>query len=408
VDGLLGFRDAAHALGRGEPLQAKWSGLLAIETPGAHRFWLNSCGGSTLSVDGRLVVDNREAGSSPREASGLLELPAGQHRIDVRYVWKEGIGYLEAFWQPPGLSRTMLGPIGLQAEAGLPDPSTVEPVVPIEQPVADSSPSFPSAAGIVLETELRGPHGLAAGADGSLYAADTPRRRVVVLDREGKSLRSWGRPGAGAGEFKDPEDIAVGRDGKVYVLDHGRSDVQVFDAAGRLERTLGGGSWCSPAGFTVAPDLRVYVAETCASRVLQYSPEGVFERAFSAGADGATRLEQPVDVAVDARGDLFVADLRDRVVKIDPLTDTIQRSWPVHVGRALGAANLAVSGRVLFLTDPDGGVLNRIDTAGHAVERLKPLASRPLALALGPAGELYVGDADGGRIEVLRPPSPSN
>ena len=203
----------------------------------------------------------------------------------MRYAWKEGIGYLEAFWQPPGQPRTILGPIGLQAEPGLPDPSTAEPSVPIERPMPEDSAPFPAASRTVLETELRGPHGLAASPDGRLYAADTLRRRVVVLDREGKLLRSWGRPGSAAGEFKDPEDIAVGRDGKVYVLDHGRSDVQVFDAAGKLERTLGGGSWCSPAGFTVATDLRVYVAETCASRVLRYSPEGVLERAFTAGAD---------------------------------------------------------------------------------------------------------------------------
>ena len=113
-------------------------------------------------------------------------------------------------------------------------------------------------------------------------------------------------------------------------------------------------------------------------------------------------------MAVDARGDIFVADLRDRVVKIDPLTDTIQRSWPVHVGRGSGAANLAVSGRLLYLTDPDTGLLDRIDTAGRTVEKLRIGGGNasstilPLALALGPAGDVYVGDADGGRIAVLR------
>ena len=393
VDGALAFRDTARELGGGEPLQARWTGSLRVEAAGRQRFWLSSNGGSTLSVDGRLVVDDREASGAPGEAAGELELAPGPHRLEVRYAWREGPGLLEAFWQPPGGPRTILGPLGLEAEAGLPDPAT--------RPAAQPQPEPAPVAGVVLETALRGPHGLAVGPGGLLYGTDGAGARVLVLDGGGRELRSWGRRGKGAGELEDPEDIAVDPEGRVFVLDHGRSDVQVFDARGRLQRRIGDGTWCSPAGFGLAPDHRLYVAETCGSRVLQYSPDGVLERALSAGPDAAERLDQPVDVAVDAKGAVFVADLRDRVVEIDPRSDRIRRRWPVHVGRAGGAANLALSGKGLFLTDPDSGRLVRIDTASGSVDVLTGLAVRPLALATGPGGELYLADLADGRIQAL-------
>jgi hypothetical protein len=77
-----------------------------------------------------------------------------------------------------------------------------------------------------------------------------------------------------------------------------------------------------------------------------------------------------VDVAVEPGGMLYVADLRDRIVKLDPSSDTIVKSWPAHVGRGMGGANLALGGRFLYLTDPDLSLLYSIDTVSGRIETL--------------------------------------
>jgi hypothetical protein len=65
---------------------------------------------------------------------------------------------------------------------------------------------------------------------------------------------------------------------------------------------------------------------------------------------------------------LYVADLRNRVVKLNPSSDTIEKTWPVRVGRASGGANLTFGGRFLFVTDPEPALLYAIDTESGGIE----------------------------------------
>src|SRR5262249_34070880 len=48
----------------------------------------------------------------------------------------------------------------------------------------------------------------------------------------GRLLHSWGEPGGGPGQFRVPHGIAVGADGTVYVADRENSRVQLFTADG--------------------------------------------------------------------------------------------------------------------------------------------------------------------------------
>jgi len=106
-------------------------------------------------------------------------------------------------------------------------------------------------------------------------------------------------------------------------------------------------------------------------------------------------LEQPVDVAMGPDGILYVADLRDRIVKLDPSSDTIEKSWPVHVGRALGGANLSFGGRFLYLTDPDRYVLYSIDTQTGRIETLPAGNGADLEAAMRGTGVVPCSTAPG-------------
>ena len=84
-----------------------WTGFLAVDEPGDYTFWTRSDDGSTVEVNGALVVDNL-GHETVHEASGRLHLEAGIHPIRVRYFQRADRYTLAVLWAREGEA---LGPI---------------------------------------------------------------------------------------------------------------------------------------------------------------------------------------------------------------------------------------------------------------------------------------------------------
>jgi DNA-binding beta-propeller fold protein YncE len=112
-------------------------------------------------------------------------------------------------------------------------------------------------------------------------------------------------------------------------------------------------------------------------------------------------------VAVGPDGTIYVADLGQRVVKVDPTSGAITRIWPVQIGGGRGAANLAFSGGLLYLTDPDRNTVDVLDPATGRVTKSGTAGpdpgqfSVPVGIAAGPDGRIYVMDSENGRVQVF-------
>jgi DNA-binding beta-propeller fold protein YncE len=112
-------------------------------------------------------------------------------------------------------------------------------------------------------------------------------------------------------------------------------------------------------------------------------------------------------VAIGENGAIYVADLRDRVLEIDRETDTIKQVWPLHIGTARGAANLALAGRVLYVTDPDRNTLAAVHLDTGQIERIGRAGSDPgqfsvpVGVAVDRRGSVYVVDSDNARVQVF-------
>ena len=160
----------------------------------------------------------------------------------------------------------------------------------------------------VFEVQVDGLHDPAAAAiddNGLIYVADTTAHRVVVLDRQGNVVRSWGRLGSDPGQFRGPTGIAVGDE--VFVTDGGNDRVQVFDRDGVFRREWGGlgaepGAFNGPAGIAIAGDA-AFVADRGNDRIQVFDLDGELRASF-----GTEVLNGPVDVALDGTGHVYVAD----------------------------------------------------------------------------------------------------
>jgi sugar lactone lactonase YvrE len=92
--------------------------------------------------------------------------------------------------------------------------------------------------------------------------------RVVVFDRDGKYLFSFGSVGKQYGQFARPKEIAIDREGNVYVVDSAFGNFQIFSADGELllfigERNErdGPARYMLPSGISVDEDGRVYMVD---------------------------------------------------------------------------------------------------------------------------------------------------
>jgi predicted outer membrane repeat protein len=195
--------------------------------------------------------------------------------------------------------------------------------------------------------DLAGPSGAVFGADGTLYVLESFHARVRVFDAEFAPLREFGGPGGGDGRLCDPRGLALAPDGDLFVADTMNCRISVFSPNGRWrasfgQRGAGPSEFDAPHGVAV-DERNVIVADTRNHRIQVFARDGRWERAFGtlgdaridatfdahAGEAPPLELNFPVDVALDARGRIFVADQgNSRIVRTDA-AGKVELAWGV-------------------------------------------------------------------------------
>lgn len=174
------------------------------------------------------------------------------------------------------------------------------------------------------------PHGICIGPDDTVYCADNMDHTVRVFRTDGTLLRTlgsagvasdtgfvaWSRPvERAAGPFNMVTNAAPAPDGRLYVADgYGNAAVHVFDAAGAHlfswgEPGSGAGQFRLPHGIAIDRRGQVYVADRENSRIQIFGPDGSFRAQW-------TDVARPDDVFIDAEENLYVAELGYRAGKM--------------------------------------------------------------------------------------------
>ncbi|WP_227546118.1 NHL domain-containing protein [Marinobacter fonticola] len=256
------------------------------------------------------------------------------------------------------------------------------------------------------------PTGLAVDAGGNLYIAEELGNRIRRVSPDGtistvvgagssRFGNAQGSSGDGGparfAQLNRPRDVAVDAMGNLYIADTSNHRIRRVSPDGIISRVAGrvrgfagdGGSAIAarlnyPSGVAVDAMGNLYIADTGNHRIRRVSPDGIIRTVAGSGnvgfggggfsGDGgpatAARLNSPSGVSVDAAGNLYIADSgNSRIRRVSP---------DGTISTVAGAGSQGFSG--------DGGPA----TAARLHD--------PRGLASDVAGNLYIADLRNQRI----------
>ena len=251
-------------------------------------------------------------------------------------------------------------------------------------------------AGPAAQAQLNMPQGLAVDSAGNVYIADTLNNRVRRVDTDGTittvagsgevGYAGDGKPGLAA-KLNLPTGLAVGFSDTLFIADTGNNVIRQLGQDGTIHTVAGTGeagyrgdagravdaTLHAPGGLAFDNEGNLYVADTLNQRVRRIDVNGQIETVAGTGVAGylgdgrpATTAElnlanNPLDgigqaLAVDSRGDVFIADaLNGRVRQVDVrgmISTIAQMKTPLGVAvDAQGA---------VYVADADDNRISRI------------------------------------------------
>ena len=273
--------------------------------------------------------------------------------------------------------------------------------------------------------------GVAVDSKDNVYLMTRQDARVLVYDRDGNFLRSWGE------QIFTPRThgIAIGPDDMVYTVDDGDHTMRKFTPAGEQLMVLGnpgvpsdtgyegkghdsvkrsGPPFNRPTDIAVAPNGEIYVSDGYGNaRIHRFAVDGTLIQSWGDPGVGPGQFRLPHGVGISPDNRIFVADRENDRIQIFSLDGEFLEMWdhvqkPTDIafdkeGRIYVSELWWVPGQKSFTRGPikydlPGGV-RVLDLSGnvllHWCSSDRTAAGNfisPHTLCVDSHGDLYVGE----------------
>lgn len=183
-------------------------------------------------------------------------------------------------------------------------------------------PGAKHATPLSLHSEIRQPTGLAFDSVGQqLYVVDTAAHQVLVFSLDGTLRSRIGRRGTGDGEFNFPTMIWRDAAGRLYVTDSLNFRIQMFDAQGRFLGRFGrhgdaSGDLSRPKGVATDRLGHVYVIDSMFHALQVFDRNGAFLLAVGGQGRAAGEFWLPTGLFVSDNDTIYIADSHNQRVQV--------------------------------------------------------------------------------------------
>jgi len=260
--------------------------------------------------------------------------------------------------------------------------------------------------------------GIAIDNQDRVYILNRSEHPVMVFDREGNSVSSWGE-----GYFNRAHGSCIGPDGSIYCTDDRNHTVTKFDSEGSILMILGTKDKPSDTGYRDVPDLferiasitrggppfnrptgvalssskEIYISDGYGNaRVHKFRPDGTLLSSWGEPGPAPGQFRLPHSIWVDRQDRIWVSDRENSRIQVFNEKGEFLTQWtdlirPTDVfidnGDIVYVSELCK--RISIFTI-DGKLLARWGNEGHDVA--DPLFTAPHAIAVDSKGDLYVGE----------------
>lgn len=268
----------------------------------------------------------------------------------------------------------------------------------------------------------------------------------MVTTFAGSGLPNASEDGVGTqASFWRPEDLVADAGGNLYVVEVGASKIRKISPTGVVTTFAGNvipgsidgigikASFVGPSGLTIDVSGNLYIADTGNNKIRKISPTGVVTTVAGTGVGGSVdgdisqaSFHGPTDVAIDASGNLYVADIsNNKIRKITPSGAVSTFAGSGVEGSIDGIGVLAslhhpssitidTSGN-LYVSEWGSHKIRKISSAGvvttlagggiYGVDGIGSIAgfALPGGLTIDTSGNLYVADIHSNKIRKITP-----
>jgi hypothetical protein len=302
--------------------------------------------------------------------------------------------------------------------------------------VAGSAGQSGSADGMGSDARFYGLNGIAVDQAGNIYVADAHNQTIrkvspvgMVTTLAGLAGRSGSADGTGsAARFYNPQGVAVDSAGTVYVTDSSNNTIRKVTPAGAVTTLAGtaqsagsadgagsGAPFNDPIGVAVDDAGNLYVADANNATLRKVTAAGVVTTlaglpgtlGSTDGTGSGARFNGPTGVAVDNVGNVYVADSYNETIrKVTPAgVVTTFAGVPGNPGSTDGTGSSATFDNPVGIALDNAGNVYVADTYYSAIRKVTAaglvttLATLPANfIAVDEFGYLYLADRNDNTI----------